>query len=83
MVKALVDVSVNDFIPEGLQGPPGGDDLHKDFGAIRVGEHHALDALELAADFMEPGDERLLLAVGVDVLHGLDDGTGRPDRPAE
>lgn len=64
-LNAVVEVGVNDFFGEGLEGFAGGDELGEDFGAIALALDHALDAVELADDFSDAGLEGFCFFLGV------------------
>jgi len=66
----MVGVSVDDSFPERLQGIASRNDLVQNIGTVRVLRYQSLKTLNLAPDFPQPEDKRVLFTFGMDMFHG-------------
>lgn len=65
----MVEMRVNDFFGERLQGSPSRYQLSEDLGAVALRLDHPLDTIELPDDFAEAGFERLRLFFWMRVMN--------------
>ena len=70
VLDTVTGMRVDDFLSERFKGIPRGDDLIENVSAVRVFRNQSLKSLDLAADFPQPEDERILFSLRVDVFHG-------------
>ena len=70
VLDTVTGMRVDDFLSERFKGIPRGDDLIENVSAVRVFRNQSLKSLNLAADFPQPEDERILFSLRVDVFHG-------------
>src|SRR6267142_5070147 len=71
VLDTIMGVRVDYFLAKRFESVAGGDDLIQDVGAVGILGHQSFEGLDLAANFSQADDERVLFAFRVNMSHAF------------